>query len=62
MRDEVLLKKRGLYYRPGWSGYTVHEHEAGRYGRHKAERHIRSVEGVTICELPATRDMEASNG
>lgn len=44
----VLLRKRGLYYRPGWCGYTENIDEAGRYDEEVAKRHAAKSEGVTV--------------
>jgi hypothetical protein len=47
----VLLMKRGLFYRPGWRGYTADPDEAGRYDWEVAKRHVRNTEGVTIYQM-----------
>ena len=47
----VLIRKRGLFYRPEWKGYTADPNEAGRYDRAVAKRHAAKVEGVTVHEM-----------
>jgi len=47
----VVIRKRGLFYRPGWSGYTELIDEAGRYDREAAKRHAAATEGVTVHEI-----------
>ena len=45
---EVVIRKGGYFYRPGWCGYTASIHEAGRYKRGEAEDHAANSEGVTV--------------
>jgi hypothetical protein len=47
----VVLRKRGLFYRPEWRGYTSDVCDAGRYERGVAERHAAKCEGVTVHEI-----------
>jgi hypothetical protein len=47
----VMLRKRGLFYRPEWAGYTADVNEAGRYQCDVANRHAAKVEGVTVHEI-----------
>jgi hypothetical protein len=47
----VVIRKRGYFYRPEWSGYTAAIGEAGRYDRAVAERHAAATEGVTVHEI-----------
>jgi len=47
----VVLRKRGLFYRPYWAGYTADFNEAGRYQREVAHRHAAKVDGVTVHEF-----------
>jgi hypothetical protein len=48
MAEEVVIRKRGYFYRPNWQGYTASIHEAGRYLRCEAEKHAANCEGVTV--------------
>lgn len=50
-RDAVVIRKRGLFYRPDWRGYTDSIAEAGRYEHGVAKRHAETTEGVTIHEI-----------
>lgn len=47
----VVIRKRGLFYRPEWSGYTASVDEAGVYDREVAKRHAAKSEGVTVHEI-----------
>ena len=47
----VVIRKRDLFYRPEWKGYTDNIDEAGRYDREVAKRHAAKVEGVTVHEI-----------
>jgi hypothetical protein len=58
--EMVGLKKRGLWYRSGSSGYTSCECEAGRFTRKEAKKHeYLHDEPVTIHEF-ASRDYAGS--
>ena len=54
LKDTVLLRKNGYYYRPGWLGYTASPLAAGRYCRQAAEAHVSNTEGVSIVEITDT--------
>lgn len=47
----VVIRKRGYFYRPEWSGYTASIYEAGRYDEAVAKRHAATTEGVTVHEI-----------
>ena len=46
-----VIKKRGLFYRPGAHGYTDQISEAGTWPKSEAEKHIDKIGGVTISPL-----------
>lgn len=48
MTDQVVIRKRGYFYRPEWCGYTSSLAEAGRYYRAEALAHAANSEGVTV--------------
>jgi len=46
--EQVIIRKRGYFYRPDWCGYTASIHEAGRYPRQEAEDHATTSDEVTV--------------
>jgi len=40
MRADHVIRHGGYFYRPKAQGYTAHVHEAGRWTKEEAEKHI----------------------